>query len=84
MRSLEDVEHVALERSAVPRPPDAGAQLVRHDRAEVLEGREQPMKGLQGLVGGSVSKGADEELRVENTVGSGRAGVGVWTSDNVV
>src|SRR5712692_2897570 len=71
MRTLKDGEHVAFERFTVLRTPDAGAQLLRHDRAEVFKWCKPTMKLLQCLIGGLITKRTDEELRIENVLASG-------------
>src|SRR5437016_12848889 len=68
---LEDGEHVALQRLAVSRTSNASAQLLRHDPTEVLERGKAAMKLLERFIGGTVAKGVDEQLGVENVLASG-------------
>src|SRR5262245_36928443 len=64
--SLEDGEDMPFERSSVLAPFHSGPQLLGNDGAEMLEWRERPMEALECFVGGTIAKGVNEELRVED------------------
>ena len=58
-------------RSCLRRTP--GAQLLRHDKTEILERCECSVETLEHLVGTRITKGVDEELRVEDVRARGLA-----------
>jgi len=57
-----------LQRPSILRTPDSSAQLLGDDDAEILVGREQAMELLKRVVRTAVSKGVDEELRIEDVL----------------
>jgi hypothetical protein len=59
-------EDVTLQRPPVLGVLDAGAQLLSHDDAEILERRAYAMEVLKGLVRDGIAKGVDEQLRVQD------------------
>ena len=59
---------MALERQEISRTLNARAQLLRDDRAEILEGRERPMELLERVVGDGIAKTLNEELCVEDVL----------------
>jgi hypothetical protein len=66
--SFENGEDIPFERASILAPFHSGAQLLGHDDAEVLEWRERPMEALKCFVCGTIPKGVNEELRVEDVL----------------
>jgi len=66
--SLEDVEHMSLERLSISIPLHSGAQFLCHDNAEMFERREHSVEALENVVGNRVAEGVDEELRIEGVL----------------
>jgi hypothetical protein len=66
--SLEHLDNLLLQRPAVFRTSDAGAQLLRDNHTEILEWSESSMKLLERFVGGAIAKTLNEELRIENVL----------------
>jgi hypothetical protein len=81
-RSLEDVEDVALERLAIPRPLHSCAQFLSDNGTQILERSKPSMELLQGVVGSLVAKRVDEELRVQHVLAR-RAGHGSESGDPI-
>jgi hypothetical protein len=64
IRSLKDLEDVPFQRLPILGPLDASPQFLGDDYTEVLKGRKDSVELLERLVGGSIAKGVDEQLRV--------------------
>lgn len=69
--SLEDVEHMSLERLPISIPLHTRAQILGHDDAEMFERRERSVEALENVVGYRVAERVDEEWRVESKLSCG-------------
>jgi hypothetical protein len=66
---------VTLQLQAIRRRPSASEKFLRHDSAQVLEGREEEVKSLELRIERRAPKPSDEEVRIEN-VPAGRHLIG--------